>query len=378
MSSPPPLPDRAVVATLAAAVFLVSWGLVHRFFWAHGTLVDWPVYEQYARAIKAGSVPYRDFAVEYPPGALPVFVLPSLIGGGYAETFAWLMALCGVLLVGVVAFVRPFAAVYVAFAPVLCGSFILSRFDLWPALLATTAVVLLFYDRHNAGWAFVGAAVAAKLWPVVLVPLAIVWSVRRGRPWAPLVGGAVLAVIVLPFAVLSPSGFWSSIHGQAARPLQIESLAASVLRWLGSPHVVDSHGSQGIAGHSALETGIVVVQAAVLVALWIAFARGPASGDRFLRYVAACVCAFVALGKVLSPQFLIWLIPLVPLVRGRRGLAATCLLTAALILTQVWFPQRYFDYALDGRLAGVVVLRDLVLVALLGVLALPAIRLRPG
>jgi hypothetical protein len=90
------------------------------------------------------------------------------------------------------------------------------------------------------------------------------------------------------------------------------------------------------------------------------------------------VCAFVALGKVLSPQFLIWLIPLVPLVRGRRGLVATGLLTAALVLTQVWFPQRYFDYALHGRLAGVVVLRDLVLVALLGVLALPASRLRLG
>ncbi len=378
MSSRPPLPDRTVVAALAAAVFLVSWGLVHRFFWAHGTLVDWPTYEVYGNAMKAGNVPYRDFAVEYPPGALPVFVLPSLIGGAYAETFAWLMALCGVLLVGVVAFVRPFAAVYVAFAPLLCGSFILSRFDLWPALLATTAVVLLFYGRHNAGWVFLGAAVAAKLWPVVLVPLAIVWSVRRGRPWAPLVGAAVLGVIVLPFAVLSPGGFWSSVHGQAARPLQIESLAASVLRWLGSPHVVDSHGSQGIAGHSELGAVLVVAQAAALIALWIAFARGPATGDRFLRYAAACVCAFVALGKVLSPQFLIWLIPLVPLVRGRRGLVATGLLTAALVLTQVWFPQRYFDYALHGRLAGVVVLRDLVLVALLGVLALPASRLRLG
>jgi uncharacterized membrane protein len=378
MSSRPPLPDRTLVATLAAAVFLVSWGLVHRFFWAHGTLVDWPTYEVYGNAMKAGNVPYRDFAVEYPPGALPVFVLPSLIGGAYAETFAWLMALCGVLLVGVVAFVRPFAAVYVAFAPLLCGSFILSRFDLWPALLATTAVVLLFYGRHSAGWAFLGAAVAAKLWPVVLVPLAIVWSVRRGRPWAPVVGAAVLGIIVLPFAVLSPGGFWSSVHGQAARPLQIESLAASVLRWLGSPQVVDSHGSQGIAGHSELGAVFVVVQAAALIALWIAFARGPATGDRFLRYAAACVCAFVALGKVLSPQFLIWLIPLVPLVRGRRGLVATGLLTAALVLTQVWFPQRYFDYALHGRLAGVVVLRDLVLVALLGVLALPASRLRLG
>ena len=51
--------------------------------------------------------------------------------------------------------------------------------------------------------------------------------------------------------------------------------------------------------------------------------------------------AFVALGKVLSPQFLIWLVPLVPLVRGRRGLAAAAMLGAAMLLTQAWFPDRY-------------------------------------
>ena len=110
----------------------------------------------------------------------------------------------------------------------------------------------------------------------------------------------------------------------------------------------------------------------MLLALWIAFARGPAVGERLVRYTAACLCAFVALGKVLSPQFLIWLVPLVPLVRGLRGLGACLLLAAALITTQVYFPQRYWEYIFHLHLAWVVLLRNLFLIALLATLSLPA------
>jgi hypothetical protein len=108
-----------------------------------------------------------------------------------------------------------------------------------------------------------------------------------------------------------------------------------------------------------------------VIAVWIAFARGPITRERFVRYVAAAVCAFVAFDKVLSPQYLLWLIPLVPLVRGRRGLLATALLTVACVLTQVWFPQRYFAYATDFHLAWVILLRDLVLVVLFATLVTP-------
>jgi hypothetical protein len=77
---------------------------------------------------------------------------------------------------------------------------------------------------------------------------------------------------------------------------------------------------------------------------------------------------------VLSPQFLIWLIPVVPLVRGRRGLWASALFLVALVLTQVWFPFRYFRLALDfeAGLSWVLLARDLVLVALALLFAWPS------
>src|SRR5213079_2152856 len=91
------------------------------------------------------------------------------------------------------------------------------------------------------------------------------------------------------------------------------------------------------------------------------------------------ICAIVALGKVLSPQFLLWLVPLVPLVRGRRGLAASTLLAATLVLTQLWFPSRYWwlVYGFHTRETILVASRDAILLVLLAVLLWPSRALEP-
>jgi uncharacterized membrane protein len=260
---------------------------------------------------------------------------------------------------------------------VLVGSLILSRFDLWPTLLLVAALAALLAGRHPLGWALLGAAVAAKLWPLVVVPVALLWSLRRGHRRSPLAGAAVVVAAFAPFAALAPHGLWHSLESQASRPLQIESLGAALLTTFGHPHVVTTHGSQNVAGHGALGAALSVVGAAAVVAVWVAFARGVATPERFVRHCAAAVAAFVAFDKVLSPQYLLWLIPLVPLVRGRRGVAATCALTVACVLTQMWFPLRYWRYANDFHLAGVVLARDVVLVALFAILVAPLRHLDP-
>jgi hypothetical protein len=185
-------------------------------------------------------------------------------------------------------------------------------------------------------------------------------------------GFAALVVVFAPFVAVAPGGVWRSVWGQASRPLQIESLGGAVLRTFGDPAIVATHGSLNVAGAGWLATVTTLAEIAALVALWAAFGRRPVDAQRLVRYSAAALCAFIAFGKVISPQFLIWLVPTVPLVRGRRGLAAVALLVAALVTTQVYFPARYFPYVYDGRLAWVVLLRDVLLVALLAVLSLPA------
>jgi hypothetical protein len=259
---------------------------------------------------------------------------------------------------------------------------VLSRFDLWPAGLTAVAFAALLTGRLRLGHLALGAAVAAKLYAVVLVPLTLVYVWRRsGRREALICGGLLLAVaaaVWLPFLVLAPHGVWDSIWTQASRPLQVESLGAALLiaahHAFGLGLTVDSsHGSQNLAGAAPDTLAVVlsVLQLAALVATWILFARGPATRERLLLASAAALVAFVALGKVLSPQFLIWLIPIVPLVYGRRGLMASALLTAALVVTQLWFPYRYWELALHfGTLESWLVLaRDLLLVTLFVVLA---------
>ena len=358
----------------AAGVFLVCWAAIHRFGWAHVQLTDIPTYQSYGNPIvHHGQVPYRDFALAYPPAALVVFVLPAL-AGDYTTTFSLLMAACGVGIVFLAGSLRRAALPFLAVSPLLIGSLAYLRFDLWPALLVAGAVVCLVRDRDRLGWALLGVAVAAKLWPLVLVPLALAWSWRRGRDNAELYGIATATAWFLPFAIIAPHGLWASIHEQGNRPLQIESLGGALVRTFSSPKLDFSHGSQNVAGFGWLATILVVATALTLVALWISFARGPIDDTRFLRYSAAVTCAAIAFGKVLSPQYLVWLLPLVPLVRGRRGFVATFVLAAGLLLTQGYFPWHYWPYVYQGKRAWVVLARDLSLVVLLAVLSYPARR----
>jgi hypothetical protein len=388
-------PRRLTVA--AVGLFAVSLALLHWGWYQHALILDTVEYHRYGSAIVDGKVPYRDFGVEYPPGALPAFAAPAVGKPSfslYNREFQVLMALCGAGALAAMAVVlrslnasveRTVAALgFFALAPLVLGSVILYRYDLWPAALTVAGIAGILAARQRLGFAALGLGIAAKAFPAVVLPPALVYVWRtRGRREALVsfgVAAVVVAVVVVPFLALAPHGVWESIVHQASRPLQIESLGSAVLlaaHDLGGLALTldSSHGSQNLGGSlpDAVGAASSALLAAALVVTWLAAVRGPATAERLVQYAAASVVAFAAFGKVLSPQFLIWLIPLVPLVRGRRGLVASGLLALALLLTQVWFPIRYWDLVhFEAFPSWVLLARDLVLVALLAVLIAPA------
>jgi hypothetical protein len=377
-----------------------SWGALHLPPFERYQIVDTPVYQEYGEAMSAGEVPYRDFDLEYPPGALPVFWLPTLgPAEHYASIFEALMWICAAALLalavhGAATLGGPpsrvlAVAVGVGLFPLALGTVVLTRYDLWPAALSAGALAAVLASRERLGLAVLGIAVAAKLYPLVLLPPLLVYVARRrgGREAAVAFGAfaAAFAILVLPFAIVAPDGLVDSVERQLGRPLQIESLGASLLlaaHQLGlyEPMVVSSHGSQNLAGSlpDGLAAAQTVLQAVALVAVWILFARGPATATRLVVSCAASLAVFVAFGKVLSPQFLIWLVPVVALVSGRPGPAAASLFGAALVTTHLWFPTRYWDLVALEPVGWLALVRNALLVALAAVLILATARERAG
>ena len=372
-------PAAAAVPVYLAACAVPDGGLfrAERFRDVH-------LYQGFAETVFDGRVPYRDFFMEYPPGALAVFLPPAAFGSShYIDAFKCLMALCGVATLFLVATLlvrlgvsatRLWAGVLLfALSPLALGPISLNTYDAWPALLTVAALFLLLAGRDVAAFALLGAAFAAKVYPVVLIPPAAIFVWRlRGRALALRGLAAFVAVAVLflvPFVVLAPHGLAESFRAQAARSLQVESLAGSLLAaadrtGVYSATVVHRTGhaiSYDLVG-SLPETLAVlssIAQAlAVITVAWL-FLRGRDDPRRLALAFAAAIAGFLAFTRFFSPQYLVWLLPFVPLLEP----AAWVVTATALVLAQVWF-FHYRDVFALGGYVWLVLIRDLLVVAL--------------
>jgi uncharacterized membrane protein len=378
-------------ATLAACLlFLACCSLPWVGLWNPNGVADTGLYSLYGTRMAHGLVPYRDFFIEFPPGALVPLVLPALPGSHYVVWFKIFAALCGagtiVCLAVILTRLRVtdrsayLALGVAAVAPAALGAITLNSFDYWPALLITASVAALVADRPKTGFALLGIATAAKLFPAGLLAVALLFVLRRrGRGSARSALAAYLtavAVAFLPFVILGPGGVRFSLRTQFGRGLQLESLGASILtavHHLGAyearytPNLAYAQFAGSLASAIATVSTVVMLAAIVLVA-WL-YGRTAGGNDDFVNAAAATVVAIVAFAKVLSPQYLLWMVALVAAASVAQK-AVIPLLLCILGLTQVWVPGRFRQLQDLDWVTWVLLARNLLLVGLFVSLAM--------
>jgi hypothetical protein len=375
---------------------------------------DVTIYATYGTKTLDGAVPYRDFAMEYPPGATVMFLLPATraVAGGATDGASWMPlndagrryyrgfeSVVAVVLAAIVVFTaltlhwmaRPLGTVLlalllVALSPLLIGQVLTERFDVWPAALTAAALAASVRGWHRLAAVMLGLGATAKLYPAFLLPLLVIVALRRrGAREAIVVTAVAVATtvaVLLPFALASFSGTWHALRVQFTGGLQIESLASSLLVVVrGSSDLATQGAGGGLIRIDLVGPGVaavtVVMEVLLVVALcllWFCAARSRRDPrEELLRYAAGTVAIILVLGTVLSPQYIVWLVPVVAVVGGSRGVAAMLLFAVAAVLTNVWIPDKYFEYQQELATGPALLLlgRNLVLLALAAVLLLP-------
>jgi uncharacterized membrane protein len=375
----------AAIAAAGVAVLVVSALAPPTRALSRPNLGDITEYFGYAHRTFDGQVPYRDFRIEYPPAFLPVVLAAGPADHGYYNRFRLLMLALGAVavvllvaalyLVGAGAVELTTGALLLATLPYTLGpALVFERFDLWPTALLLAAVVALLKQRRAIAFAALAVGAVAKVYPLVVVPLALLAprGARSARRDLTVFAAAAL-VFLLPFMVVAPRGLAHVARLLVRRPLQVESLGSSVLlaaHRIGvyAPTIHSSFaGSYDLAGPAARIAAIAgtAVEAAAVLGVWILFARSSRGSRELLLAVAAAVVAFATFGKVFSPQYMVWIAAAVPLALGR---VRTFALLATLLTHYVWV-DRYQDLLQAGQVSWLLLARNLLLVALFCVLA---------
>jgi len=374
----------------------------YRSFIAYGTIIvsslflipksdvamqgDVSVYLGVVNDLFNGALPYRDHVLEYPPYAIPIFLLPRIFGeGNYLIAFLslafiadWLVKL-SLLLSGfreskTVRGLSPIM-LYCAAVPFI-QFFYLQRYDIWPALLCLIAIWLFCSGRYMISGLAFSFGIGVKLYPILFVPPLLVLALRQGKVKKFTVG---LVLGLLPVVVLSfwlP--WWEFAAFQTNRGLQVESLYASLL-WLGKligvASVDWSYVNKWYEVKGPLATAVlpwarclflIGVGGSTVAAVRVAYRLQKISPPQIARLLLIPLLAFVALNPVLSPQYMIWLLTLAALASLEGSLWVSCSICLATVLTPIFYPSSNYGVGITLMETLVLVIRNLILIAAWG------------
>jgi hypothetical protein len=282
------------------------------------------IYRNWYEAFKHGTYPPADVTWQYPPGAALAILSPAVLPFlGYATAFFALVFLCDALVFRLLLRAaaregRSLRAVWVWVAGVpLLGPTAYARYDLMVTAVAV-AGLLAGARRPRVLGALAGFGALLKVWPVLLLV-----GTERGRAtrrsWTT---AAVTGAAVTLACCAAMPGALDFVTHQRDRGTEVESLGALVFQvarhfgWQGEVRL--HYGSLEFMGPYVPLVSAAAMALSLLAFGWLlvwrlrarVFTSGTPGDAAF-----AAVLLFTTTSRVISPQYMLWLV----------GLGAACL-----------------------------------------------------
>jgi uncharacterized membrane protein len=331
--------------------------------------------------LDTGAVPYRDTAVEYPvlTGAF-MWITADFTRGVHSIHSSWseliLFGLLTALLLSLCALVvtvataqtargRPYDAAIFALSPLLVFH-AFSNWDLLAMAFASAALWAWASRKPVLSGAMIGLGTAAKLYPVFLLVAIGILAIRTRKfsdaVWATVSAGLVWCAVNVPLAIAYHRGWWEFYKFSEDRDAERSTF------WAMIKTLVD--GSLKAGDAPAWKPPGIAVALALIAALALVVTLGLVAPvrPRLAQLAFLSVLAFVLTTKVWSPQYSLWLVPLIALARPRWRLTLVWQFTEIVVWMATLTVLLGYDAPAHGISYGwlmlILLIRDGLLLAL--------------
>jgi hypothetical protein len=291
------------------------------------------IYHGWYDVMLSGRFPYHDVTWQYPPAAALAILSPALLPFlSYTTAFIWLTFVSDMVGFGMLLRAgktregkggpRAMAGAWVWVGMVLIGPTVYARYDLQVTVVAVASLLAASRLPGISG-GIAGFGAMLKVWPAFLLV-----GVRSRRAWA---GAAIAVVAIAAFFYTIMPGSFAFLNYQRDRGTEVESVGSLVFHiarrfglWHG--YVTLHYGSLEFIGPWVSEVSTAALWLSVAAFGWLLLWRFRAREFTAATTVDAAFTAvllFTTTSRVISPQYMVWLV----------GLAAVCMTVRASVLT---------------------------------------------
>jgi len=341
---------------LAPILSLIVFYILAQTIGGYLCMIDIELYMRYAREIvDHGGIPFITMNIEYPLLSVAYFLVPYIISkyagvpDAYLPVHIVLMFVCYAATMVLTYLItqrlfknekRSAIALFMCALSMQAVYFAMFRYDALPALITMLSIYLFINAKQTSAYVTTAIGFLVKWFSAVLIPFYIIYNIKNQKSSIRniVIFSVIVAVFSIPFMIWNFGGFLYPYIFHFTRPAQAEGLFFLLDTALGTTPLFSN-----ISG--------IILASALLGVVYGYYRNGSAAKGCLVRHIAIAMFVFVLFNKVASPQYILWITPLMAIYMSKdiggilkfAALQVVAYIQFPLLINIIYDPTHYYN-----------------------------------